>query len=105
MTPLKNFITLTLLATSLYSCDCTQIAKANVFDATTKQPIDSVKISKKFRAEQNTLTNADGFFELHSISGGRGDCPMTVVLTKKGYQTKTVDVPSDTSIIIYLDKN
>lgn len=106
MTQLRTFTALTLFAISLYSCDCVQIAKAKVLDATTKQPIDSVKIFKKSRTEQNTLTNTNGTFKLHSISGGLGGCPpMTIVLSKKGYQTKIVDVASDSSTIIYLDKN
>jgi len=105
MTQIKNVIVLIPLAFLLSSCDCVQIAKAKVFDAKNKNPIDSVKIYKKNKTQQNTLTNAKGFFELHSISGGRGVCPpMTVILSKKGYQTKTLDVTSDSSTIIYLNK-
>jgi len=106
MTRLTTFLVFTLLAICLYGCDCVQIAKAKVLDTKTKLPIDSVKVFNKKRTEQNTLTTASGIFELHSISGGPGGCPpMTVVLNKKGYQTLTVDVTSDTSTIIYLDKN
>jgi hypothetical protein len=105
MTRFRIFAALTFLVASLYGCDCVQIARARVLDATTKQPIDSVKVYKKSRAEQNTLTNHKGEFELHSISGGLSGCPpMTVVLTKAGYRTKTVDVGSDSSTVIYLDK-
>lgn len=105
MKQLRIFICLTFLVVFTYGCDCIQIARAKVLDAITKQPIDSVKVYKKSRTEQNTLTNDKGDFELHSISGGLGGCPpMTVVLTKAGYQTKTVDVNSDSSTIIYLDK-
>ncbi len=75
MTKLKVFIWLTIFATCLYSCDCVQIASAKVLDATRKQPIDSAKAFKKSRTEQITLTNANGTFELHSISGGLSGCP------------------------------
>jgi len=105
MTRLRIFAILTFLIVFSYGCDCVQIAKAKVLDATTKQPIDSVKVYKKSRTEQNTLTNDKGDFELHTISGGFGGCPpMTVVLKKAGYRTKTGDVSSDTSTIIYLTK-
>jgi hypothetical protein len=83
MTRLRIFAALTFLVTLSCGCDCVQIARARVLDATSKQPIDSVKVYKKSRTEQNTLTNDKGDFELHSISGGLTGCPpMTVVLTK-----------------------
>jgi len=106
MTQLKSFIGLTIFTTCLLGCDCVQTARAKVLDAKTKQSIDKVKVFKKTRPEQATLTNLNGTFELRSISGGlRGCPPMTVVLSKNGYQTKNVDVTSDSSTIIYLDKN
>ena len=106
MKRLKFFVILTFFVAVAHSCDCVQIARARVLDATSKQPIDSEEVYKKSRTEQNTFTNYNGNFELRSISGGLTGCPsMTVVLTKDGYQTKTVDVSSDASTIIYLDKD
>jgi|SRR6185437_11235703 len=105
MKRLNFFAGLTFFVAIAHGCDCAQIARARVLDAANKQPIDSVEVYKKSRTEQNTFTNYNGNFELHSISGGLTGCPpMTVVLTKEGYQTKTVDVSSDASTIIYLDK-
>ncbi|HVY73845.1 MAG TPA: hypothetical protein VG890_03390 [Puia sp.] len=102
----KIFAILALAAISLCGCgDCLQVAKAKILDITTKEPIDSVKVSKMNRPEQNTLTDTRGFFELRSISGGLGGCPlMTVIINKKGYQIKTVEIDSDSLSIIYLDK-
>ena len=105
MTRLRHIAALVFLASLFCGCDCVQIARARVLDATTKQPVDSVKVYKKSRTAQNTFTNDKGDFELHSISGGLGGCPpMTVVLTKAGYKTITADVSSDSSAIIYIDK-
>ena len=101
------FIVLSIVSlTSFVSCDCVQIAKAKVLDSQTKQPIDSVSVFKKSTTKQNALTDINGNFELRSISGGLGGCPpMTIVLNKIEYKTKTVDVTSDTTTIIYLDRN
>lgn len=106
MTRTIIFATSLFLIICFYSCDCFQIVRAKVLDAQTKQPIDSVNVFKKSRTDQRTLTDINGNFELHSISGGLGGCPpMTIVLNKNGYQTKTIDVSSDTTTIIYLHKN
>lgn len=105
MTRLRHFAPLAFFVSLFCGCDCVQIARARVLDAKTKHPVDSVKVYKKSRTAQNTFTNDKGYFELHSISGGLGSCPpMTIVLTKAGYKTITADVSSDSSAIIYLDK-
>jgi hypothetical protein len=83
-----------------------KLQEPGFLDSTTKKPVENVKVYKKSRTEQNTLTNVEGSLELRSISGGLSGCPlMTVVLTKAGYQTHTTDVSSNASTIICLNRD
>ena len=106
MTRLRQLSFLLILVVCFWGCgDCVQIGIAKVLDSQTQNPIDSVVVFKSGRPEDTTFTNDKGNFELRSISGGLFHCPpMKVVLNKPGYQSKAVEVTSDTTTIIYLDR-
>ena len=106
MKRLKYLSAFLIVATSSFNCDCHQVVNAIVLDAKTRQPVDSVLIYKKNKSTLHVITDNKGQFKIVSISGGLNThCPpMTVVLNKLGYQTKTIDIEVGAIQTVYLDK-
>ena len=89
------------------SCgDCMQHASGTVFDAATNLPVDSVFVQKESRPTSfGAYSDQMGNFELEEISGGLFRCPaMKVVLTKEGFETKTVKIKNGKHVSIKLKK-
>lgn len=77
----------------LSSCDCLQNVTGTVIDAETNQPIQGAQVHKQQREYDKDETDENGKFAIESISGGLFDCPpMTIVVSKDGYETKTVEI-------------
>jgi hypothetical protein len=75
------------------SCDCLQNVRGTVLDAETSQPIQGVLMQKENRPNCKADTDGEGDFEISSISGGLFRCPpMTVVVSKDGYETQVVKI-------------
>ncbi len=87
-------IILTLLTlTILISCDCLQNVTGTIVDKRTNKPIDSAYVYKENRKNDNSFSDKKGDFVVESISGGLFGCPpMTVVISKKGYETQTIEI-------------
>ena len=90
----KQKIILTLLTLAiLTSCDCRQIVTGTIVDKATKEPIDSAYIYKENRKNDNSFSDKKGNFSVNGISGGLFGCPpMTVVISKEGYETQIVEI-------------
>jgi len=75
------------------SCDCLQIVTGTVIDSDTNQPIQGVQVHKQNKDHDKDETDEKGKFAIKSISGGLFGCPpMTIIVTKDGYETKTVKI-------------
>lgn len=96
---------LLIFSTVFTSCDCYQNVSGTVLDAATKQAIDSVYVHKKNRDSNAAYTNKEGNFKIVSISGGPFGCPpMTVVLSKAGYETVSVTIGNAKHETIFLKR-
>ena len=73
-------------------------------DSDTNEPIDSVYVHK-YQKDYGEYTLSDGNFKLSAVSGGLSCPPMTVALSKNGYQTKTEKIENASHKIIKLKKN
>lgn len=87
-------IILTLSTLMLFtSCDCLQNVTGTVIDADTNQPIQGVQVHKQNKEYNKDETDEEGKFAIESISGGLFGCPpMTIIVSKEGYETKTVEI-------------
>lgn len=88
------------------SCDCLQNVSGTVVDNDTKQPIDSAYIQNSNKDYNYAYTDDKGNFEIVSISGGLLGCPpMTVTITKDGYETVRQEIKNAGYKTIYLKRN
>ena len=100
-----QLITATLLFLLLNSCDCLQTVSGTVYDNETKQVIDSVFVKKKNSEFDNAYTDKKGCFRIESIDGKPFACPpMTVVISKTGYEPVITDIENGENKNIYLKK-
>ncbi len=98
-------MTATLFIMFFCSCDCLQTAGGTVYDDETKQVIDSVFVKKKNSEFDNAYTDKKGYFRIESIDGKPFGCPpMTVVISKAGYETIITDIEPEENKNIYLKK-
>ena len=91
--PTHNLASDVMTLTILTSCDCLQNVAGTVIDAQTDQPIQDAHVQKENKENDQADTDENGNFEIRSISGGLLGCPpMTVIVSKKGYETLTVEI-------------
>ena len=65
----------------------------NAIDAQTDQPIQDAHVQKENNENDHAVTDERGSFEIWSISGGLFGCPpMMVIVSKEGYESKTVEI-------------
>ncbi|MEO6302791.1 MAG: carboxypeptidase-like regulatory domain-containing protein [Bacteroidia bacterium] len=87
------------------SCDCLQKVSGTILDNDTKQPLDSVSITKVGN-NLNEFTNSKGNFTITAISGGLCGCPpMKINIKKAEYEVATAKIKSARSKTLYLKKN
>lgn len=100
-----QLMTATLFLMLLNSCDCLQTAGGTVYDNETKQVIDSAFVTKKDSKFDDAYTDKKGCFRIESIDGKPFACPpMTVVISKTGYEPVIIDIENGESKNIYLKK-
>ena len=95
-----------LFATILFvACDCAQCVSGIVIDNETHIPLNNVTVYKKNQVLEKTTTDANGYFEIFSISGGFFSCPpMTVVFECENYETQEIEIPAGGEKIVKLEK-
>ena len=106
---MKNIkkITITILVVFInlfISCDCLQNGSGIIVDEETKKPIKNVVINE---VGKEFIQNSDenGYFEIRHISGGLFSCPdMTIIVSKKEYQTDTIIIKNGEDKLIKLYK-
>lgn len=104
MRTLTIILTLATL-TTLTSCDCIQHLTGTVIDAQTDQPIQDAHVQKKNKKNYKADTDEKGNFEIRSISGGLFGCPpMTIIVSKEGYESKTIEIDNAEDDKIKLQK-
>lgn len=91
---MKKLTLVLIIITSalLTSCDCMQHVTGTVLDAETSEPIEGAQVQKENKDYDKDETDEKGKFAVESISGGFRCPPMTLVVSKKGYQTLTVKI-------------
>ena len=100
--PSKQLISIML---SLSACDCYQKVSGTIIDKDNNTPIDSVQVVNIQKWKDNAVSDAEGFFEIRSISGGLSGCSqMTVSVSKTGYQADTLVIENGDSLTIQLSK-
>ncbi len=94
MKDIKIILVLVFIAFFTACGDCLQTATGVLIDKQTNLPIDSVFVKNKNEYKSDfTYSDKNGNFTLESISGGLFSCPpMTVILSKEGYETMTITV-------------
>lgn len=89
----KPILILTIiLSIILTSCDCYQNVTGTIVDAETNQPIEGAYVQKEHKDYDKDETDEKGNFKVESISGGFRCPPMTVIISKEGYETLTVKI-------------
>ncbi|MBF9252585.1 hypothetical protein I2I11_04705 [Pontibacter sp. 172403-2] len=103
---MKGTATILSLLLLLCSCDCVQDIYGIVLDAETLQPINSVYVYKHSNEDDFGYTDAQGHFEINSISGGLsfGCPPMTVMFKKNGYEVDSAEIEVGAHAKVYLNK-
>lgn len=103
---LLSFLAFLLGLSILNSCgDCYQEINGVIVDKDTNMPIDSVFIQDNKKEFNNVYSDKEGLFELHGVSGGLFKCPpMTVKISKIGYDTISLDIESSVRDTIKLRK-
>jgi hypothetical protein len=77
-----------------------------VVDKQTNHPLDSAAVYKLNKPYDEAVSDTSGFFEVSSISGGLLGCPpMTVIVSKAGYQPDTVEIENGESDTIRFKQN
>ena len=99
------YITILIVFLNLFiSCDCLQNGSGIIVDEETKKPIKNVEI---IEVGKDFIQNSDenGYFEIRHISGGLFSCPdMTIIVSKKEYQTDTIIIKNGEDKLIKLYK-
>ena len=85
------------------SCEGIKCASGTIHNAKTKQPVDSVKC-EVLLVNENMFSDKNGQFEICIKIGGimHNTPDIEVILSKKGYKSKTVINPKNDEII-FLD--
>ncbi len=99
--------TVLMLVSSIifYACDCFQTVSGVILDSETKQPVKNAYTQNSSQNFTHSYTDSSGFFALESISGGLWGCPpMIVVVTKTGYEIKTIEIEPGGYDTVYLEK-
>ena len=101
----KTYLTILIVFINLFiSCDCLQNGSGIIVDEETKKPIKNVVINE---VGKEFIQNSDenGYFEIRHISGGLFSCPdMTIIVSKKEYQTDTIIIKNGEDKLIKLYK-
>lgn len=93
MKSLSALLTLVILTTFVSCGDCLQNASGTVIDEQTNLPIQGVQIQKENNVSIKEETDVNGCFSVTGISGGLFDCPpMTIIITKDGYDTIEIKI-------------
>ncbi|SMP05277.1 CarboxypepD_reg-like domain-containing protein [Algoriphagus winogradskyi] len=104
MRTLTIILTLATLAT-FTSCDCVQNVTGTVIDEQTEQPIQNAHVQKENKEYDQADTDDKGNFEIMSISGGIFGCPpMAIIVSKEGYESKTLEIDNAQHETIKLQK-
>ena len=86
------------------SCDCLQNGSGIIVDEETKKPIKNAAV-KEIGKDFIQNTDENGYFEIRNISGGLFSCPdMTIIVSKKEYQTDTIIIKNGEDKLIKLYK-
>ena len=101
----KTYLIILIVFVNLFiSCDCLQNGSGIIVDEETKKPIINVEI-KEIRKYFIQNTDENGYFEIRHISGGLFSCPdMTIIVSKKEYQTDTIIIKNGEDKLIKLYK-
>ena len=101
----KTYLIILIVFINLFiSCDCLQNGGGIIVDEETKKPIKNVEIKE---IGNNFIQNSDenGYFEIRHISGGLFSCPdITIIVSKKEYQTDTIIIKNGEDKLIKLYK-
>ena len=101
----KTYLIILIVFINLFvSCDCLQNGSGIIIDEETKKPIKNVEIKE---VGKDFVQNSDenGYFEIRHISGGSFSCPdMTIIVSKKEYQTDTIIIKNGEDKLIKLYK-
>jgi len=103
-TSLKNLIVILGLILFLGSCEGYRCADGIIYDAATKEPIDSVKCTVISADKYVEYSDSLGKYSVCNHFGGCvPDCPDIIIeFSKIGYQTRTITNPNKSDI--FLDK-
>ena len=83
----------------LYSCGNSRIVRGTVHDSITEQIIDSVFVQIN-GSEISTYTDENGCFIIEDA----GLSPITVVISKAGYDTVSIEIENEENTIICLER-
>ena len=101
----RTYIIILVVFINLFiSCDCLQNGSGIIVDEETKKPIKNAAV-KKIGKDFIQNTDENGYFEIRHISGGLFSCPdMTIIVSKKEYQTDTIIIKNGEDKLIKLYK-
>lgn len=101
----KTYLIILIVFINLFiSCDCLQNGSGIIVDEETKKPIKNVEI-KEIGKDFIQNTDENGYFEIQHISGGLFSCPdITIIVSKKEYQTDTIIIKNGEDKLIKLYK-
>ena len=101
----RTYILILVVFINLFiSCDCLQNGSGIIVDEETKKPIKNVEI-KEIGKDFIQNTDENGYFEIRHISGGLLSCPdITIIVSKKEYQTDTIIIKNGEDKLIKLYK-
>ncbi len=103
--PIKTLKLIPIPLLLFWGCDCRQSVSGAVVDKQTNHPLDSAAVFKLNKPYDEAVSDTSGFFEVSSISGGLLGCPpMTIIVSKAGYQTDTIEIENGGSDTIRLSR-
>lgn len=101
----RTYIIILVVFINLFiSCDCLQNGSGIIVDEETKKPIKNAEV-KEIGKDFIQNTDENGYFEIRHISGGLFSCPdLTIIVSKKEYQTDTIIIKNGEDKLIKLYK-
>ncbi len=89
---MRDALQVLLIITFLISCDCKQVVSGTIIDAKTGKPLSNITTYNKNKSWSKTKTDADGHFQLLSISGGFRCPPVIVIVDDDNYKKIEVSI-------------
>ncbi len=101
----RTYLIILIVFINLFiSCDCLQNGSGIIVDEETKKPINKVEI-KEVGKDFIQESDENGYSEIRHITGGLFSCPdMTIIVSKKEYQTDTIIIKNGEDKLIKLYK-